>query len=892
MDRILFLQRTAGNQAVSRLMRSRSLQAKFKIGQPGDKYEREADRVADAVMRMPEPGVQRPVEPEEKEEGKQPRKPADSLNPQQWIKIKTKHHKRRQPLQVAVTSGEMAVLKSAAQAAAKLFDVSLQRSVPDYKKFPMMVWLTEEIDDPPGWSMARLTLYKKLTIELKKEVPAQAVDDVALRLVSSYKPHYANLLRATLLINNLAKFPTLFRAHFKKVLHVFKKVNLLGPVFSNWQRARLIEYFHDNKIPEGLFTSSLATGKLLPHQRILLAAQILAAGERDVKNSKALKVRGDKWDLDPHVKAKYCGHWVKLVWNYAGVNPADDPAREWVVGPTGRISFGGGKRATIYQGRRRFSLEKFRAHQRGYHQALLTAVFDSVIPYLRPGLLSIATRLVYRVVNDAHEQRMKAEQAYAEAKVAFDAIKRSRRNKAWYRIRYASWKAWRERRLAHRRLRAAEKDRKKVLALFSKPKVGRYLKRLGLSVLAKLANNGHFQKLYKQLGFGERAKIAKKWRRREGWGFNIFNSIRPGDHLWYYVANRSRSGDHSVIFVKWEKNETKTGRTKSGQKVYFRRALIYNQWSNKPPSGGVFGRWYLGFPDAEAVYDKKGKRIARRVSSVTAVFRPKKSKHGKVGPPRTLQQLLHFDHHKANRANLRKLEHLTRRRRPQKIDLAKLAAYLRTKTSELLKHPNLTTLEPAQRKLCEQIIQQQSGATIDNISNLVALYQKLLGPISYAQKKRGKGYKVNGKLNWSQLGLKTRALREPLESSLGGAESWLAFIVKEDWGRRFHLDLAIEYNRTFMEKQGIPHTKLSQLVALVAGNVAERLKRPSTRVRRKPFKLLLLKHYYKQHHKAAEGLTSLSIMIALWQFLRGRTVDGWVSRYSRIVSAAKLKTLK
>ncbi|MCD4807234.1 MAG: DUF4157 domain-containing protein [Methanococcoides sp.] len=37
------------------------------IGQPGDKYEQEADRVADAVMRMPEPGVQRQVEPEEEE---------------------------------------------------------------------------------------------------------------------------------------------------------------------------------------------------------------------------------------------------------------------------------------------------------------------------------------------------------------------------------------------------------------------------------------------------------------------------------------------------------------------------------------------------------------------------------------------------------------------------------------------------------------------------------------------------------------------------------------------------------------------------------------------------------------------------------------------------------
>ena len=48
-----------------RLIRSKALQAKLRIGQPGDVYEQEADRVADAVMPMPEPGVQRQVEPEE-----------------------------------------------------------------------------------------------------------------------------------------------------------------------------------------------------------------------------------------------------------------------------------------------------------------------------------------------------------------------------------------------------------------------------------------------------------------------------------------------------------------------------------------------------------------------------------------------------------------------------------------------------------------------------------------------------------------------------------------------------------------------------------------------------------------------------------------------------------
>lgn len=46
-DRILFLQRTAGNQAVQRLISSGKLQAKLRVGPPGDKYEREADKIAE-----------------------------------------------------------------------------------------------------------------------------------------------------------------------------------------------------------------------------------------------------------------------------------------------------------------------------------------------------------------------------------------------------------------------------------------------------------------------------------------------------------------------------------------------------------------------------------------------------------------------------------------------------------------------------------------------------------------------------------------------------------------------------------------------------------------------------------------------------------------------------
>lgn len=47
VKQILHLQRTIGNQAVLRLIRSGALQAKLKIGQPGDIYEQEANRLAE-----------------------------------------------------------------------------------------------------------------------------------------------------------------------------------------------------------------------------------------------------------------------------------------------------------------------------------------------------------------------------------------------------------------------------------------------------------------------------------------------------------------------------------------------------------------------------------------------------------------------------------------------------------------------------------------------------------------------------------------------------------------------------------------------------------------------------------------------------------------------------
>jgi hypothetical protein len=61
VNSILHLQRTIGNQAVQRLLEASAanahaaIQPKLTIGTPGDKYEQEADRAAEQVMRMPGP---------------------------------------------------------------------------------------------------------------------------------------------------------------------------------------------------------------------------------------------------------------------------------------------------------------------------------------------------------------------------------------------------------------------------------------------------------------------------------------------------------------------------------------------------------------------------------------------------------------------------------------------------------------------------------------------------------------------------------------------------------------------------------------------------------------------------------------------------------------------
>ena len=72
------LQKKYSNINLQRMYESGAFQAKLKIGKPGDKYEREADRVADRVMNMPKPDISRQ---ENDEEEIQTKSLADQLTP-------------------------------------------------------------------------------------------------------------------------------------------------------------------------------------------------------------------------------------------------------------------------------------------------------------------------------------------------------------------------------------------------------------------------------------------------------------------------------------------------------------------------------------------------------------------------------------------------------------------------------------------------------------------------------------------------------------------------------------------------------------------------------------------------------------------------------------------
>ena len=85
-----------------------AIQPKLKIGQPNDKYEQEADRVAEQVMRMPEPKVQRQIEEDEEEEILQTKPIADQITPLVQRQIEPEEEEEEETIQAKQAGGQIA----------------------------------------------------------------------------------------------------------------------------------------------------------------------------------------------------------------------------------------------------------------------------------------------------------------------------------------------------------------------------------------------------------------------------------------------------------------------------------------------------------------------------------------------------------------------------------------------------------------------------------------------------------------------------------------------------------------------------------------------------------------------------------------------------------------
>jgi hypothetical protein len=76
----------------------------------------------------------------------------------------------------------------------------------------------------------------------------------------------------------------------------------------------------------------------------------------------------------------------------------------------------------------------------------------------------------------------------------------------------------------------------------------------------------------------ENPEASRSIHRRHGMSFDRFDELQPGDWLWYYNANASGGGSHSVIFSRWA-----SGVQTASNGVRYRAAVCFSQGT---PAGG------------------------------------------------------------------------------------------------------------------------------------------------------------------------------------------------------------------------------------------------------------------------------------------------------------------
>lgn len=194
---------------------------------------------------------------------------------------------------------------------------------------------------------------------------------------------------------------------------------------------------------------------------------------------------------------------------------------------------------------------------------------------------------------------------------------------------------------------------------------------------------------------------ARGIHRRQSLPISRFGELQPGDWLWYYNANRSAGGSHSVIFSRWASGEQEAGGFR------YRAAVCFSQ--GRPEHGGREHNVNLG----EAYVDTGNVKIY----PITYVSRVNQG----ARPAQTVAELLpsasRRREERLQEANQSYLNRIRRRyRRP--VDLQRFMDHLRDENRQYITTIN-SRLTPGQRDLLNE------ANRTDNLETLIRLTQRL-----------------------------------------------------------------------------------------------------------------------------------------------------------------------
>ncbi len=187
--------------------------------------------------------------------------------------------------------------------------------------------------------------------------------------------------------------------------------------------------------------------------------------------------------------------------------------------------------------------------------------------------------------------------------------------------------------------------------------------------------------------------------RIEAMPWEKFDTIKPGDWLWYYNANGSKSGSHSVIFSRWATPKLETDGVK------YRKAICFSQGT--PKGGGREHTSWLGDQFAEV-----DGHVVCPITNCSSVG-------DSAAPVQTAEELLPRLG-KTRKLSGRNAKRLARHERKlgRPIDEAKLKVWLQTQNTG-----HIATLEPRMTPGQKAVLEQtnQSG----DLETLIRLNERL-----------------------------------------------------------------------------------------------------------------------------------------------------------------------